>query len=41
MYVFREAYPGALRASEIRDELGIEDPVRGFKNCLMDSLIKR
>ena len=40
--VLREEYPGALRATEIRDTLGIEEPKRsGFRNAMVDSFIKR
>ena len=40
--LLRKTYPDAMRATERRDELGIEDPVRGrYTNALTDSLIKR
>ena len=41
LQILREAYPAALKASEIRDELGIQDPRRGVNTYLTDSLIKR
>ena len=34
-------HPDALRATEIRDALEIQDPKRGYSNYLTDSLIKR
>ena len=34
-------HPDALRATEIRDALAIQDPQRGYSNYLTDSLIKR
>ena len=41
LQILREAYPAALKASEIRDELGIQDPRRGVNTYLTDSLLKR
>lgn len=37
----QSAFPDAMGATEIRDALSIEDPARGFRNYLVDSLIKR
>lgn len=39
--LLEEIYPNAMRASDIRDALGIKDPLRGYNNYLTDSLIKR
>ena len=41
LQILREAYPAALNVSEVRDELGIQEPRIGLNSYLTDSFIKR
>ena len=41
LQILRDAYPATLSVSEIRDELGVQVPRKGFNSYLTDSFIKR
>ena len=39
--LLKDAHPSAMKATQVRDALGIKDPRRGYNNYLTDSIIKR
>ena len=41
LMILREAYPEAVQANDIRDNLGIRNPRRGSGNYLTDSVFRR